>query len=64
MATTDFLQKGIDLVQKAIEFDTAGKYEDAYKQYYNGLDYFMMAIKCKSRLRRRSGDRITLTQSR
>lgn len=47
MATTDFLQKGIDLVQKAIEFDTAGKYEDAYKQYYNGLDYFMMAIKCK-----------------
>lgn len=47
MATADFLQKAIDIVQKAIEADTAGRYEEAYKQYFNGLDYFMMAIKCR-----------------
>lgn len=47
MATADFLQKAIDIVQKAIEADNAGRYDEAYKQYFNGLDYFMMAIKCK-----------------
>lgn len=47
MVATDFLQKAIDIVQKAIEADTAGQYEEAYKQYYNGLEYFMTAIKCK-----------------
>ncbi|ODV79151.1 AAA-domain-containing protein [Suhomyces tanzawaensis NRRL Y-17324] len=42
---SDFLTKGIDLVQKAIDADTATRYEDAYKLYYNGLDYLMLAIK-------------------
>lgn len=42
---TDFLQKAIDIVQKAIEADTAGRYDEAYKLYYNGLEYFMTAIK-------------------
>lgn len=42
---SDFLNKGIDLVQKAIEADTATKYEEAYKLYYNGLDYLMLALK-------------------
>ncbi|KAI0461897.1 Vacuolar protein sorting-associated protein 4 [Komagataella kurtzmanii] len=42
---SDFLNKGIDLVQKAIEADTATKYDEAYKLYYNGLDYLMLAIK-------------------
>ncbi|CAN3357361.1 vacuolar protein sorting-associated protein 4 [Diutina catenulata] len=41
----DFLSKGIDLVQKAIDADTATRYEEAYKLYYNGLDYLMLAIK-------------------
>lgn len=45
MSTADFLSKGIDLVQKAIDADTATRYEDAYKLYYNGLDYLMLAIK-------------------
>lgn len=45
MATTDFLSKAIEIVQKAIEADTAGRYEDAYTLYYNGLEYFMTAIK-------------------
>lgn len=41
----DFLSKGIDLVQKAIDADTATRYEEAYKLYYNGLDYLMLALK-------------------
>ncbi|CAI5759749.1 unnamed protein product [Candida verbasci] len=43
--SSDFLNKGIDLVQKAIDADTATRYEEAYKLYYNGLDYLMLAIK-------------------
>ncbi|CDK29136.1 unnamed protein product [Kuraishia capsulata CBS 1993] len=43
--SSDFLTKGIDLVQKAIEADTGSKYEEAYKLYFNGLDYLMLAIK-------------------
>lgn len=42
---SDFLSKGIDLVQKAIDADTATRHEEAYKLYYNGLDYLMLAIK-------------------
>lgn len=42
---SDFLSKGIELVQKAIDADTATRYEEAYKLYYNGLDYLMLAIK-------------------
>lgn len=45
MSSGDFLTKGIDLVQKAIDADTATRYEEAYKLYYNGLDYLMLAIK-------------------
>ena len=45
MSTGDFLSKGIDLVQKAIEYDTATQYEEAYTAYYNGLDYLMLALK-------------------
>ncbi|KAL6950745.1 Vacuolar protein sorting-associated protein 4 [Hanseniaspora vineae] len=41
----DFLTKGIELVQEAIELDTGKKYEEAYKAYYNGLDYLMLALK-------------------
>lgn len=43
--SSDFLSKGIELVQKAIDADTATRYEEAYKLYYNGLDYLMLAIK-------------------
>lgn len=43
--TTDFLDKGVELVKKAIESDSAGKYEEAYQLYYNGLDYLMLALK-------------------
>lgn len=43
--SSDFLQKAIDQVQRAIEADNAGRYEEAYKQYYAGLEYFMTALK-------------------
>lgn len=45
MSTGDFLTKGIELIQKAIDLDTATQYEDAYTAYYNGLDYLMLALK-------------------
>ena len=45
MSTGDFLTKGIELVQKAIDLDTATQYEEAYTAYYNGLDYLMLALK-------------------
>lgn len=46
MATTDFVGKAIDIVQKAIEADSAENFEEAYKLYYSSLEYFMMALKC------------------
>jgi vacuolar protein-sorting-associated protein 4 len=41
-------QRAIDIVQRAIDEDQKGNYAEAYKQYNNALDYFMLAIKCKS----------------
>lgn len=45
MSTGDFLTKGIGLIEKAIDLDTATQYEEAYTAYYNGLDYLMLALK-------------------
>jgi hypothetical protein len=35
-------------VQVAIEEDKKQNYPEAYKQYQNALDYFMLALKCLS----------------
>lgn len=35
------------MVQKAIDEDVNQNYAEAYKQYQNSLDYFMLALKCK-----------------
>ena len=35
-------------MQRAIEEDTKQNYQEAYKQYQNALDYFMLALKCPS----------------
>ena len=35
------------MVQKAIDEDVAQNYAEAYKQYQNALDYFMLALKCE-----------------
>lgn len=45
--SSDILQKGIANVQSAVEADNAGRYEEAYKLYFAGLDYFLLALKCK-----------------
>lgn len=48
--TDDYLsaytQKAIGIVQRAIEEDTKQNYPEAYKQYSNALDYFMLALRC------------------
>jgi hypothetical protein len=42
-------QRAIEIVQKAIDEDVSQNYAEAYKQYQNALDYFMMALKCAHR---------------
>ncbi|KAI9639066.1 putative ATPase [Dioszegia hungarica] len=42
---SNFLDKAIALVQKAIDEDVKQNYAEAYKQYQDALDYFMMAMK-------------------
>ncbi|KAK0549297.1 Vacuolar protein sorting-associated protein 4 [Tilletia horrida] len=44
-ANANFLDKGIEIVQKAIDEDVKQNYVEAYKQYQNALEYFMMALK-------------------
>ncbi|GJE92040.1 AAA-domain-containing protein [Phanerochaete sordida] len=39
------LDRAIQLVSLAIEADNKQNYEEAYKQYSNALDYFMLALK-------------------
>jgi vacuolar protein-sorting-associated protein 4 len=41
----DWVGRAIETVKKAIEFDQASNYEEAYKHYMNALDLFMLAIK-------------------
>lgn len=45
MSNTDFLGRAIEVVNKAIENDTAGEYEKAYQLYYQALELFMLALK-------------------
>jgi hypothetical protein len=39
-------KRAIELVQVAIDEDKKQNYPEAYKQYQNALDYFMLALKC------------------
>ncbi|KAH9939015.1 AAA-domain-containing protein [Epithele typhae] len=39
------LDRAIEIVQGAIEFDKKQDYDEAYKLYSNALDYFMLALK-------------------
>lgn len=41
----DWVGRAIGVVKQAIEHDTAGNYDEAYKQYMSALDLFMLAIK-------------------
>ena len=46
LASKRVQQKAIEIVQKAIDEDVNQNYQEAYKQYQNSLDYFMLALKC------------------
>ncbi|KAF8816631.1 AAA-domain-containing protein [Phlegmacium glaucopus] len=45
MANTNNLERAIELVKLAIVEDEKHNYADAYKNYQNALDYFMLALK-------------------
>ncbi|THH17137.1 hypothetical protein EW146_g3608 [Bondarzewia mesenterica] len=40
------LDRAIEIVQRAIDEDIKQNYPEAYNQYKNALDYFMLALKC------------------
>ena len=46
LVSLTYPERAIDIVQRAIEEDTKQNYPEAYKQYQNALDYFMLALKC------------------
>ncbi|KAI3621718.1 katanin p60 atpase domain-containing protein [Moniliophthora roreri] len=45
MSNSTSLDRAIEIVQKAIDEDVKQNYSEAYKQYMNSLDYFMLALK-------------------
>lgn len=45
MSNTQFLDRAIATVKKAVELDNGGEYEKAYQQYYAALELFMLVIK-------------------
>ena len=45
-ANGDLTKRAIEIVQRAIDEDTKQNYAEAYKQYQNALDFFMLALKC------------------
>ncbi|KAF2400058.1 vacuolar protein sorting-associated protein 4 [Trichodelitschia bisporula] len=45
MSGHDWVGRAIEVVKKAIEYDQAENYEEAYKAYMNALEHFMLALK-------------------
>ncbi|KAJ3552155.1 hypothetical protein NP233_g12948 [Leucocoprinus birnbaumii] len=45
MSTTSYLDRAVEIVQKAIDEDLKQNYAESYKLYQNSLDYFMLALK-------------------
>ncbi|GJJ13938.1 hypothetical protein Clacol_008195 [Clathrus columnatus] len=45
MSNTNALERAIEMVQRAIDEDVNQNYAEAYRQYQNSLDYFMLALK-------------------
>lgn len=53
MSNTNFLERAIAAVKKAVESDTAGEYEKAYQQYYQALELFMLVLKYEKNARQK-----------
>ncbi|OCH88988.1 AAA-domain-containing protein [Obba rivulosa] len=45
MSSAQNLDRAIEIIQRAIEEDQKHNYEEAFRQYNNALDYFMLALK-------------------
>lgn len=45
MSNTDFLNRAIAMVRRAVEADNDTDYEKAYQLYYQSLELFMLALK-------------------
>ncbi|KAJ1920234.1 Vacuolar protein sorting-associated protein 4 [Mycoemilia scoparia] len=69
MASIEFLNKGIDMVNKAIEEDRNANYESAYKLYMHSLDFFFAAMKyeknekAKAPIRRKISEYLTRAEA-
>ncbi|ODV60777.1 AAA family ATPase VPS4 [Ascoidea rubescens DSM 1968] len=62
MSTGEFLEKGIQFIEKAISLDESNNYADAYQAYYNGLDYLMLAMKYEKNLKSRETIKQKITE--
>ncbi|KAJ2722527.1 Vacuolar protein sorting-associated protein 4 [Coemansia sp. Benny D115] len=62
MSGPNFLDKAVEIINKAIAEDTAGNYEEAYKQYMNALEWFMTAMKYEKYEKRREHIRKKLAE--
>ena len=45
MSNSNFLDKAIATVKRAVEADQAGEYEKAYQLYYQGVELFLLVLK-------------------
>ncbi|KAI1378132.1 vacuolar protein sorting-associated protein VPS4 [Hypoxylon crocopeplum] len=45
MSNTDFLNRAVAMVHRAVEADKDANYEQAYQLYYQSLELFMLALK-------------------
>ncbi|KAF8525207.1 AAA-domain-containing protein [Hysterangium stoloniferum] len=62
MANTNALDRAMAMVQRAIDEDVNQNYEEAYKQYQNSLDYFMLALKYEKNDRMKALVRVKVTE--
>ena len=53
MSTSNFLDRAIATVKKAVESDTNGEYEKAYQQYYQGVELFLLVLKYEKNARQK-----------
>ncbi|TFY80958.1 hypothetical protein EWM64_g3047 [Hericium alpestre] len=62
MSGASNLDRAIEIVQRAIEEDTKQNYAEAYKQYSNALDYFMLSLKYEHNARSKAMIREKITE--
>jgi hypothetical protein len=48
--STNFTQKGIEMMKQAVAADQAENYDEALRLYMTGIDYFMTGLKCEPKI--------------